>query len=326
MARVSILMPAFNAEKYIAASIESVLAQTYADWELIVVDDGSQDGTGKEVRAFALADKRIRLLRQENGGQGSARNLAINNSRGEFIALLDADDLWLPQKLELQIAEIERGVDVVFSDGFIFFGDDAVNESNPITTLCGRFDGADFFARLLQTNRIPALSALARRQALESVALFEERRAYQNCEDYDLWLRLAHNGAGFYGMPDKLVRYRRHEGNVSRRDVIMLRAELAIWEKWRDHPAFGSAQGRERRQTLIGFLILALMKEGRTREARRCLRDLSACGRFASATLVQRILLRLLPAYFVTIVGALKKLKLRVANAREVLRSNARGK
>src|SRR5262245_5671997 len=95
-------MPAYNAEKYIGAAIESVIAQTYADWELIVVDDGSTDNTAKVVRQVAARESRIKYLFQENCRLGKARNTAIQNSGGPLIAFLDSDDLWLPQKLEKQ--------------------------------------------------------------------------------------------------------------------------------------------------------------------------------------------------------------------------------
>src|ERR1700744_5385897 len=98
---ISIIMPAYNAENFIGSAIESVLDQTYLNWELIVVNDGSTDQTAAIVETFAASDKRIKCISQPNMRQGAARNTGIKNSRGDLIAFLDADDLWLPGKLEL---------------------------------------------------------------------------------------------------------------------------------------------------------------------------------------------------------------------------------
>src|ERR1044072_6081218 len=99
---VSIIMPAYNAERYIAASIESVLAQTYSDWELIVVDDGSTDRTATVTQEFVKRDPRIKYIFQENGRLGKARNTGIKNSRGPLIAFLDSDALWIETNLAAQ--------------------------------------------------------------------------------------------------------------------------------------------------------------------------------------------------------------------------------
>src|SRR5262249_61710555 len=105
---VSIIMPAYNAGKYIADSIQSVLAQTYSDWELIVVDDGSTDNTATVVQQFVTRDSRIKYFFQENGRLGKARNTGIKNASGSLIAFLDSDDLWLETQLELSFQPLEH--------------------------------------------------------------------------------------------------------------------------------------------------------------------------------------------------------------------------
>src|SRR5215204_696893 len=108
---VSVIMPAYNAGRYIAESVRSVQAQTFGGWELVVVDDGSADDTGEVVRRFAAADARVRYVRRPNGGQAAARNTGLAEARAPFVAFLDADDLWLPEKLEAQLAVMgETGV------------------------------------------------------------------------------------------------------------------------------------------------------------------------------------------------------------------------
>ena len=214
---VSVIMPAYNAEKYIADSIRSVIAQTYSDWELIVVDDGSTDTTAAVVREFVSRDSRIKYIFQENGLPGKARNTGIANSSGPLIAFLDSDDLWIETKLERQTRVLaENNVDVVFSDAFIFKGDDTTEETKTFKSPAGRFLGPDLLDSLIRLNRIAVLTVLLKRTALDRVGLFEEGKAYHGVEDYDLWLRLAEADVVFYGLPNALARYRQHNAATAK--------------------------------------------------------------------------------------------------------------
>ncbi len=115
---VSIMMPAYNAEQFLAEAMESVLAQTYSNWELLVVNDGSTDDTA--VIAAQFTDPRIQLIHKENGGESSARNMALEHSQGAFIAYLDADDAWLPHHLETLAGYLQAHPerDAVYADGW----------------------------------------------------------------------------------------------------------------------------------------------------------------------------------------------------------------
>src|SRR5690606_15977961 len=110
---VSVVVPAYNAEAYLGEALRSVLAQTYELLEVLVIDDGSQDRTADIVRELAMEDERVRLLQQSNSGVADARNLGIEHARGVYIAPLDADDLFYPQKLEAQVARMESGDEAV---------------------------------------------------------------------------------------------------------------------------------------------------------------------------------------------------------------------
>lgn len=226
--RVSIIMPAYNAERYIAAAIDSVIAQTYQAWELIVIDDGSRDRTAEIVKPHLAADGRIRYVFQENRKLPNARNTGIKHARGELIAFLDADDLWLPEKLALQVETLDRQqVDVVFGDGFMFADDDTRDESRSFSGSEGRITGSDMFKLLLTGNKIAVLSAVVRSETLARVGGFDESLVF-GCEDYELWLRLAEREASFCGMKEHLVRYRIHAGGMSSKRVEMLRSEIAV--------------------------------------------------------------------------------------------------
>ena len=256
-------MPAFNAAQHIRQSIQSVLEQTFDDWDLIVVDDGSTDETATVAGSFS--DPRIRCIRRENGGQAAARNTGITNTQGEFIAFLDADDLWLPEKLDRQIEVARRTrADVVYCDGYMFFDSGNDERSDFFAVVPGLQDGSTMMPLLYQYNRIATLSAMVKRNVIESVGLFDESRLFQNCEDYELWLRLARAGRTFYGMSDKLMRYRRHESSTTHRDSKMLRPMIEVVKKHSD--AVDEKTGRARIRGLYRDLITANLLRGIERE------------------------------------------------------------
>src|SRR5262249_49753580 len=151
-------MPAFNVEKYIAESIQSVIAQTYRRWELIIIYDGSTDATAGVVQSPASSDSRIRLISQQNQKMPQTRNPGLRQSEGELLAFLDSDDLWVKEKLELQVKALrENAADLVFSDGFVFHDNNVFDESLTFATIVGGFDGAKMFTDLMLMNRIPIL-------------------------------------------------------------------------------------------------------------------------------------------------------------------------
>ena len=293
---VSVLMPAFNAGRYLAESVESVRGQTFEDWELVVVDDGSSDDTGEIARRCAAADARVRYVRRPNGGQAAARNTGLGEARAPLVAFLDADDLWLPGKLAAQLAVMEEtGADLVYTDGYIFSEDGAAPPGERFHILPGEARGVEMFRTLFTLNRIGTLSVLVKREALDAVGLFDEDRAYQNSEDYDLWLRLARWGASFYGMPEKLMCYRRHAAATTYAASRLLAPMLAVILKHASDPALDPALVRKRVRGLYRDLISSLVSEGRFEEARRRMREFYAWDGGAPVTALQRVVLRLLP-------------------------------
>jgi len=294
---VSIMMPAFNAERYIADSIRSVSYQTFTDWELVVVDDGSTDRTAEIVRELAAEDARILYVRQQNGGQAAARNTGIHRSSGTVVAFIDADDLWLPQKLERQLAVMkDTAVDLVYCDGYVFYDVGAPERSDFFAIVPGRTDGATMFPLLFAYNRIATLSVVARRDALERVGLFDENRRLQNCEDYELWLRLALEGSTFFGMTDKLMRYRRHSASSTHSESKMLGPMIEVIKKHSQTIDPHTAQQRIR--GLYRELIATLIAENDLSGARERMKEFALWDKGGIITMCQRLLLRFSPRNF----------------------------
>lgn len=219
---VSVIMPAYNASNYIEEAINSVIAQTYTNWELIIVDDGSTDMTTEKVQSCLENENRIQYFYQENGKQGKARNLGISKASGSYIAFLDADDLWLPEKLEIQLQEIkEKNVDLVFSDSYIFNNnDDVFDRSRKMNTLNQIFRGEEALKLFLIGNRIPTLTVLAKKEKILLTYGFSEKLIIQNAEDYHLWLKMIINGCVFYGSDKILASYRVHSGSSTGQDKL----------------------------------------------------------------------------------------------------------
>lgn len=207
---ISIIMPAFNAQDFLEESIESVMAQTYANWELIIIDDGSTDKTRKIVEAFCEKDDRIQYIFQANGKQGKARNTGITNAKGNYIAFLDADDIWLPDKLEKQVnLLIKSGSDLVFSDiSIIDENGNVTKTSNGVSD--EQFNGEKGIRSFLKSNKIPIVTVLARKEAIKKAGCFDESNQIQYGEDYFLWLRMLLKGFTFISTSKILAKYRKH--------------------------------------------------------------------------------------------------------------------
>lgn len=307
-------MPAYNGERYIAESIRSAINQTYQNWELIVIDDGSTDRTADIVREFQSTDRRLVYLFQPNGRQGRARNTGIRHAKGELIAFLDQDDLWVEKKLDLQLKAIdETGADVIFSDGYIFQNDAVSDEAMPLSAIFGRSFGRRFgeafFNQLFAYCRVHILSALVRKSAILKVGGLEEGIRCQNCEDYELWLRLASNGAVFYGMNEKLVRYRKHPDQASDDSVQMLRSEIAVVEKYLHLPCIDAKLKRERVRSLYRNLAIALVNKGRPTDAKKSLQQLLLKEKGWLTPRLQIIALRVLPGRYKIISNQLYRIE-----------------
>jgi glycosyltransferase involved in cell wall biosynthesis len=205
--KVSVIIPTYNRANLIAETIESVLRQTLEDREVIVVDDGSTDKTAQEVEKFA---DRIIHVRQPNSGAAKARKTGIRMARGEYIAFLDSDDLWLPEKLELQYqAVVQSPLQGLNFTDVMWFTDSEVM----IPSLRDKYQlhTGEVFEKLLFDNWIATSSVLVRKECLEEAGGFDEDPRVVYVEDWNLWIRLARRHQ--FGMVDKVLVKRRYHPN-----------------------------------------------------------------------------------------------------------------
>jgi len=225
---VSVIIPVYNAERFIAQTLESVAAQTYANFEVIVVDDGSSDGSRAAIEPF-LADTRFKLIAQANAGISAARNTAIRASSGEFIALLDNDDLWLPQKLckQIEIAAGNPETGMIFTNAELFGESGVIGKYYPDRA---SYPKPDILEHLLEENPFCAGTMMVRKSCLDDFGLFDE--TLPGVDDYEMWLRLALNGVKAAGTEEVLHRQRIHASSFSAGNhARMLRDSLALYER-----------------------------------------------------------------------------------------------
>ena len=229
MPAVSVLMPAYNVEAYVGEAIRSVLAQTFTDLEIVVVDDGSTDGTAAVVAALAADDSRVRLVRQANRGLAGARNTAMRVARGESFALLDSDDLWEPEFLAEQITILAARpeIDIVTGNGWMYGGLLHGELARP----CPDARPAPDLAAILGDERAVFIMSVFRRRVYEVVGCFDE--TMRTNEDYDFWLRAAIAGFRFARNDRPLGHYRIRTDSLSASEMRMLRGILRVYAKIR---------------------------------------------------------------------------------------------
>lgn len=258
---VSVIIPAYNAEAFIQLTLESVLAQTYQNFEIVVVDDGSRDRTPEIVESFTQRDSRIRLLRQQNSGVAAARNLAIQASKGVYISPIDADDLWYPQKLEKQVRCIEEADESV---GLVYSWSVYLNESGEtigryIADQGYTFAEGNVFNSLLYFNFLDnASTALFRRSCIDRVGGYNCNLRDQNaqgCEDWDIYLRIAEQYS-FRVVPEYLIGYRQYLGSMATNCPVMARSyELMMVEVQQRNPNIPDRIRRWSNSTFYNYLM-----------------------------------------------------------------------
>lgn len=204
---VSIITANYNSEKYIEQTIQSVLAQTYSNWEMIIVDDKSVDASVQIIEKYAAVDNRIKLIQKEiNAGPTAARNEAIKNAKGDFIAMLDSDDVWMPEKLQKQIEILTKQKDTVIAFSFYEHIDENGNPMNKIIKAPIEVN----YSMMLKSNYIGNCTAIYNKNLAGNPTF-----AKVGHEDYALWLSILKNGMKAYCVPEVLAKYRKHQTSVS---------------------------------------------------------------------------------------------------------------
>lgn len=223
-ATVSVIIPAYNSERYVADAVRSVLAQSYRPHEIIVVDDGSTDGTARALQPFAGA---VRYLSQENRGEPAARNTGMRAATGEYVAFLDADDLWLPEKLALQMAYFAAhpSCAFVYSD-MSTFDENGVVDASVKVRFNITFPSGNIFRPLFRETLFGSGSVVFRKACLEKAGYFDEE--FLVGSDYEMWLRIArHYECGVVDQP--LLCYRQHP-HMSTRGLGRAMRDGVPWE------------------------------------------------------------------------------------------------
>lgn len=225
--KVSIITPAYNIAEYIKETLDSVFAQTFKDYEMIIVNDGSPD-TEKFEKVLEPFFDRIIYIKDENRGAGAARNTAIENARGEFLAFLDGDDVWFSEFLASQIEFLEKNnFDLVYSDALIF-GDAAFDDKNYMRDAPSSGE-ANFESLLDMRCNVITSGTIARRQNVLDAGMFETEKV--RAHDFVLWLKLARGGAKIGYQKKILLKYRVRPGNLSGDAIQQIQREIDVYNR-----------------------------------------------------------------------------------------------
>lgn len=222
--RISVVIPSYNAKKWIRQTVDSVLCQTYPDFELIIVDDGSTDGTVDMVNS--ISDPRIRAYRYPNAGvrgPAAGRNRGLSHARGEFVAFLDHDDLWLPEKLAAQLSVLQENPEVALAYSWVDVIDEKGLRNGPASQTIVNGDAFD----VLLKDCVPwtGSNPLIRRSAFQHVGLFSEGVGL--ADDWDMWLRIA-EVYPFACIPKTHVLWRAYHSSTSANASSLLNSNLAV--------------------------------------------------------------------------------------------------
>ena len=224
--KVSVVIPCYNSIRYIAETMETVLDQTYRDFEILVVNDGSTDGTADWVNALSDREPKVRMISQPNRGLPAARNTGIQHALGEYIAVLDSDDLWEPTKLEKQVNSLDHN-----PEAGLCYTWTALADSEGVAT--GRVIAADaegnVWKQMCEMNIVCCGSTpMIRRCCFDNVGLFDENLRFS--EDWDMWWRIAAKYT-FTVVKEPLIRYRQHQSNMSKNCQLMLETSRILIER-----------------------------------------------------------------------------------------------
>lgn len=247
MPKVSVIITAYNSMVYLPETLESVLRQTFTDFEVLIIDDGSSDHIVQW--ASELVDARVRLISQENQGVGVARNTGIANAQGEYIAFLDGDDTWEPTKLEKQVCCLDENPKVGLVHTWLLGIDP---QSKPTGRVMGSHIEGEVWEKIIERNMVACSSAMVRRSCFETVGVLDKNLRF--AEDWDMWIRLA-TRYHFAVIKEPLVGYREHPNSKSKKYASRLQDFRTIIEKAFDSVPFELLYLRNRSYGHINLCI-----------------------------------------------------------------------
>lgn len=230
---VSIITPIYNGAKYVSETIESVLEQTYPDWEMIIVDDGSKDNSAEIIREYVGKDNRIQLVQQPNGGSASARNNGIRRANGRYIALLDADDLWEPTFLESQLALMNEKNAIVVHASYRRINEESIEILSPF-----RAKNVVTYKQMQMTNHIACLTGLYDTSKYGKIYLKEELKSIR--DDYAYWLDIVKLAGVAYGNPQILAKYRVMASSTTGKKKKLIKAQYSFYRNYQGFSVFKS--------------------------------------------------------------------------------------
>jgi glycosyltransferase involved in cell wall biosynthesis len=223
MPQVSVIIPAYNAMTYLPETVESVLKQTFTNFEVLIIDDGSSDNIVEWVSG--LSDPRVKLISQENQGVSVARNTGIARAQGEYVAFLDADDLWQPTKLEKQVHYLEGNPAVSLVHTWMVLVDERCKSTGRVMTSNAECDA---WKQLLEQNTVLTSSVMVRHCCFETVGTFNQN--LRAVEDWDVWIRIA-SCYRFALIKEPLVLYRQHPSNTTKNWQVLEQDFRLVIEK-----------------------------------------------------------------------------------------------
>ncbi|MFK8046428.1 MAG: glycosyltransferase family 2 protein [Crocinitomicaceae bacterium] len=292
---VSIVVPIYNTELYLSETIASVLSQTYNNWELLLIDDGSIDKSAEICRGFSQKDKRIQYYFKQNGGQASARNFGIKKSSGAWIAFLDSDDIWLPSKLEDQFEAVEaHNPDFLYGLGYYFY-EEKDEQLVPYEWITGQRSGKDFFQILYASCAVNTNTVLIKKALFETVGFFNESEILRGTEDWDLWLRISKKIDTVYGSPKRNVYYRIHDNGIHLQHVRMLRGKAEIYGQYDNDKKVSRLLRLKEYRYIYREMMNRLWEENKGTEIKLEFKNFVKKDTLGFGTLKQRILIKILP-------------------------------
>lgn len=231
---VSVIMPAYNCEKYISATIDTVTAQTYKNWELIIVDDCATDGTANVIQRYSENDSRIRYIKLEkNSGAAMARNKGIELAKGKYVAFLDSDDIWLPEKLKKQVDFMNSG-----NYPFSCTSYERINEKGERIGKIMKCKNICTYNTCVWMNPIGNSTVMLDTEKLGKIYVPNIRKR----NDYALWLKIMRTtGCCAYGLPEVLTKYLVRDGSISSKKTSLVKYQYRLYRDCENFSALRAA-------------------------------------------------------------------------------------